>query len=40
MAKGIRRYGPGKFNTLIDSLVYDLDLSGAGDRETGGRISG
>jgi hypothetical protein len=29
MPNGIRRYGPGKFNTILDSYVYDLSLDGA-----------
>jgi hypothetical protein len=30
----IRPYGPGKFNTIVDSHVYDLSLNG-GDDECG-----
>lgn len=26
--EGIRPYGPGKFNTVIDSYIYSLSLSG------------
>jgi hypothetical protein len=28
MAKGIRSYGPGKFNTILDGFVYELALDG------------
>ena len=31
----LRAYGPGKFNTVLDSLVYDLSLDGGADEETG-----
>lgn len=31
MASGIRSYGPGKFNKVIDGYVYDLSLEGFGD---------
>jgi hypothetical protein len=33
MAKGIRSYGPGKFNTIVDSYVYELTLDGGADEE-------
>lgn len=33
-ADGIRGYGPGKFDTIVDSYVYDVSLSGC-DEETG-----
>jgi len=29
----IRSYGPGKFNTLLDSYVYGLTLDGGADEE-------
>ncbi|MGI0150057.1 MAG: hypothetical protein ACREDF_11080 [Thermoplasmata archaeon] len=29
MTKGIRRYGPGKFDTILDSYVFSLSLDGA-----------
>ncbi|MGH9389852.1 MAG: hypothetical protein ACRD1Z_09565 [Vicinamibacteria bacterium] len=29
MTEGIRRYGPGKFDTILDSYVYILSLDGA-----------
>jgi hypothetical protein len=28
---GIRPYGPGKFSTILDSLVWDMSLDGADD---------
>jgi hypothetical protein len=28
MSRGIRRYGPGKFNTILDSYLYDMTLEG------------
>jgi hypothetical protein len=31
MAKGIRRYGFGKFSTILDSYVYALTLGGLGE---------
>lgn len=31
MPQGIRRYGPGKFNTILDSYVYELSLDGGSD---------
>lgn len=31
---GLRRYGPGKFDTMLDAYVYDLSLNGC-DEETG-----
>lgn len=33
MARGIRSYGPGKFNTIIDSYAYELTLDGHVDEE-------
>lgn len=37
---GIRSYGPGKFDTILDSMVYDSSLDGCdeelGDSETFG----
>lgn len=33
--KGIRRYGPGKFDTILDSYVYALTLEGYGDDNLG-----
>jgi len=35
MSDTLRPYGPGKFNTILDSLVYDLSLDGGPDEETG-----
>jgi len=35
MSRGIRRYGPGKFNTIIDSYVYDLTMEGMGEGTIG-----
>lgn len=32
---GIRPYGPGKFNSIIDSYVYELFNEGWGDEELG-----
>jgi len=32
---GIRPYGPGKFNTYIDSYVYDASLDGNLDEQCG-----
>jgi len=31
----IRPYGPGKFNTILDSYVYSVSLDGGCDDETG-----
>jgi hypothetical protein len=31
----IRPYGPGKFNTVLDSYVYSVSLDGGCDAETG-----
>jgi len=31
----IRPYGPGKFNTILDSYVYQVSLDGGCDSETG-----
>lgn len=31
----IRRYGPGKFDTILDSYVYTVSLDGGGDEEAG-----
>jgi hypothetical protein len=28
MSKGIRRYGPGKFNTILDSIVHGMTMDG------------
>jgi len=28
MSKGIRRYGPGKFNTILDSIVHAMTMDG------------
>lgn len=28
---GIRSYGPGKFDTILDAYVYDVSLNGADD---------
>jgi hypothetical protein len=33
MARGIRPYGPGKFNTLLDKYLYELTLEGGADQE-------
>jgi hypothetical protein len=35
MSDGIRRYGPGKFDTIVDSYVYDLINSGWGAESCG-----
>jgi hypothetical protein len=35
MSRGIRRYGPGKFNTIIDAVVYDMINSGMGGESCG-----
>ena len=32
---GIRPYGPGKFNTILDSYVWEVSLNGSCDDETG-----
>jgi hypothetical protein len=37
---GIRSYGPGKFNTKLDSYAYELTLDGGADREEGGEGNG
>lgn len=29
MTDGIRPYGPGKFNTILDAYVYDVSMDGA-----------
>lgn len=31
MTQGIRRYGPGKFDTILDSYVYGLSLDGGAE---------
>lgn len=31
----IRSYGPGKFNTILDSYVYSVSLDGGADAEVG-----
>lgn len=36
----IRNYGPGKFNTILDSYVYDVSLDGGCDAEEGSVDSG
>jgi len=33
MARGIRPYGSGKFNTILDSYVYGITLDGGADEE-------
>jgi hypothetical protein len=35
MSRGIRGYGPGKFNTIIDSLIYDMIGNGMGSESCG-----
>lgn len=35
MSKGIRRYGPGKFNTILDSVIYSMCNEGMGDESCG-----
>lgn len=35
MSKGIRRYGPGKFNTILDSVIYEMIGDGMGDESCG-----
>ncbi len=35
MSKGIRRYGPGKFNTILDSVIYGMCGEGMGDESCG-----
>src|SRR3984957_15456902 len=35
MANDIRPYGPGKFNTILDSYVYSVSLDGGCDEEEG-----
>lgn len=32
---GIRRYGPGKFNTILDSIVYSMISEGMGSESCG-----
>jgi hypothetical protein len=33
--QGIRSYGPGKFDTIVDSYVYSVSLDGGADEELG-----
>jgi hypothetical protein len=33
--QGIRPYGPGKFDTMLDAYVYDVSLDGGCDDEVG-----
>lgn len=35
MSKGIRRYGPGKYNTILDSYIHAMVLEGMGDQSCG-----
>ena len=35
MSKGIRGYGPGKFNTILDSVIYDMIGQGMGHESCG-----
>lgn len=35
MSKGIRRSGPGKFNTILDSVIYQMIGEGMGDESCG-----
>jgi hypothetical protein len=35
MSRGIRRYGPGKFNTILDSVIYQMIGEGMGDESCG-----
>ena len=35
MSRGIRRYGPGKFNTIVDSVIYGMVNSGMGNESIG-----
>lgn len=35
MTDQIRRYGPGKFNTVMDAYVYDVSCNGGCDEEAG-----
>jgi len=35
MSTGIRSYGPGKFDTILDSYVYSVSLDGGCDSECG-----
>lgn len=35
MSKGIRRYGPGKYNTILDSYIHSMVLEGMGDLSCG-----
>jgi hypothetical protein len=36
----IRRYGPGKFHTLLDSFAYELTLDGVDEEESYGEGGG
>ena len=40
MLNNIRSYGPGKFDTILDSYVYAVSLDGGCDAECGGVQSG
>lgn len=33
MESGIRPYGPGKFNTILDQYVYSVSMDGGADEE-------
>lgn len=35
MSKGIRRYGPGKYNTILDSYIHSMVLEGMGGESCG-----
>lgn len=35
MPRGIRRYGPGKYNLIVDSYVHSTILEGMGDESCG-----
>lgn len=35
MSRGIRGYGPGKFNTKLDSYIHSMVLEGMGDQSCG-----
>ena len=35
MSRGIRRYGPGKFNTILDGIVYQMIGEGMGSESCG-----
>ena len=37
---GIRSYGPGKFNTMLDAYVYSVSLEGSTDDEISSEYSG